>query len=59
MQRQTILAVSILTRMANEIYKLRTWATILQDIIKEYPGRTIENVLGNIEARIKEKSNEK
>jgi len=45
--------------MANEIYKLRTWATILQDIIKEYPGRTIENVLGNIEARIKEKSNEK
>jgi len=28
--------------MANEIYKLRTWATILQDIIKEYPGMTYE-----------------
>ena len=45
--------------MANKIYKLRTWATILRDIIREYPGRTIENVLDNIEARIKAKSNEK
>ena len=45
--------------MKNEIYKLRTWAAILQDIIKEYPGRTIENVICNIEARLKEKNNEK
>lgn len=32
--------------------KLKMWAEILRSIIKEYPGRTIENVLGNIEARL-------
>lgn len=43
----------------SETYKLRTWAAILPDIIKEYPGRTIENVLDNINARLKNRSNEK
>ena len=37
--------------MSNEI-KLKVWAEMLKSIIREYPGRTIENVLQNIEARI-------
>ena len=37
--------------MGNEI-KLKAWATMLRSVIKEYPGRTVENVLDNIEARI-------
>lgn len=43
----------------SETYKLRTWAAILPDIIKEYPGKTIDNVLENIKARLKNRSNEK
>lgn len=36
----------------SENIKLKLWAEILRSIIREYPGRTIENVLGNIEARL-------
>lgn len=34
--------------------KLYTWRTVLQDVIKEYPNKTTENILQQIEARIKE-----
>lgn len=36
----------------SENIKLKMWAEILRSIIREYPGRTVENVLGNIEARL-------
>ena len=35
--------------------KLRAQASVLKDVAREYPGRTIENVISNIEARIKAK----
>lgn len=37
--------------------KLRMWAEALRGIIKEYPGRTVENVLGNIETRLELSNN--
>lgn len=33
--------------------KLYSWRTMLQEIIKEYPCHTTENVLSQIEARLK------
>ena len=41
--------------MTNETHRLRAQAAILKDVAKEYPGRTIENIIANIEARIKAK----
>lgn len=35
--------------------KLRAQVAVLKDVAREYPGRTIENVISNIEARIKAK----
>lgn len=39
--------------MNNETHRLRAQAAILRDVAQEYPGRTIENIIVNIEARIK------
>jgi len=41
----------------NKDIKLRMWAETLRGIIKEYPGRTVENVLNNIEARLEISNN--
>ena len=37
----------------NETHRLRAQAAILKDVAQDYPGRTIENIIANIEARIK------
>lgn len=39
--------------MKNELFKLRAQVSVLKDVAKEYGGRTIDNVISNIEARIK------
>jgi hypothetical protein len=35
--------------------KLRAQVAVLKDVAREYPGRTIENIIQNLEARIKAK----
>ena len=35
-----------------ELMKLRAQRSILMDVAKEYPGRTIENIIQNLDARI-------
>lgn len=35
-----------------ETLKLRAQVVILKEVAEEYPGRTIENIISNIEARI-------
>ncbi len=37
-----------------EYYRLASHATHLRDIVEQYPHRTIENVIDNLEARMKE-----
>lgn len=39
--------------MKNELFKLRAQVAVLKDVMKEYSGRTIDNIVTNIEARIK------
>ena len=39
--------------MNNETHRLRAQVAILRDVAQDYPGRTIENIIANIEARIK------
>ena len=39
--------------MTNETHRLRAQAAVLRDVARDYPGRTIENIIANIEARIK------
>ena len=36
-----------------ELLKLKAQLTILNDVMEEYSGRTIDNIVQNIEARIK------
>ena len=33
--------------------RLRVQLSVLRDVAREYPGRTIENIITNLEARIK------
>ena len=33
--------------------RLRAQLSVLKDVAREYPGRTIENIITNLEARIK------
>lgn len=33
--------------------KLKAQASVLRDLMKEYSGRTLDNILANIESRIK------
>lgn len=40
-------------KMENELFKLKAQASVLKDVAKDYGGRTIENVIANLEARIK------
>lgn len=39
----------------NDTLRLRAQVAVLKDVAKEYSGRTIENIISNIEARIKAK----
>ena len=39
----------------NDTLRLRAQVSVLKDVAKEYSGRTIENIISNIEARIKAK----
>ena len=36
-----------------ELYRIKAQKAVLEDVAKEYPSRTIENIIANIEARIK------
>lgn len=38
-----------------EAIKLRAQAAVLRDLMREYSGRTIDNILQNLESRIKAK----
>lgn len=37
----------------SDLYRLRAQLSVLKDVAKDYPRRTIENIITNIEARIK------
>lgn len=36
----------------NEIFRLKAQVSVLCDVAQHYSGRTIENIISNIEARI-------
>ena len=38
-----------------ELLKLRAQLSVLNDVMEEYSGRTIDNIVSNLEARIKAK----
>jgi hypothetical protein len=46
--------------MDYELMKLRAQVSVLKDVVKDYSGRTIDNIIVNLESRIKtrEKWNE-
>ena len=35
-----------------ELFRIKAQKAVLKDVAKEYPSRTIENIIANIEARI-------
>lgn len=37
----------------DKTFRLKVWLSILKEVRKEYAGRTIDNIIQNIEARIK------
>ena len=39
--------------MYDKTFRLRVWLSILKEVRKEYAGRTIDNIIQNIDARIK------
>ena len=40
-----------------ELFRIKAQKAVLEDVAKEYPGRTIENIIQNLDARIE--ANEK
>lgn len=38
----------------DKLYKYKAWVAVLKDILNEYSGLTIDNVVKQLEARIKE-----
>lgn len=42
------------TTMNYELNKLKAWLAVLKDVAEEYSGRTLDNIIGNIEARVKD-----
>lgn len=36
-----------------ELFRIKAQKAVLEDVAKEYPMRTIENIISNMEARIK------
>lgn len=46
--------MAIFFQMINDkTFRLRCWLSVLKEVRKEYSGRTIDNIIQNIEARIK------
>ena len=42
-----------------EYIRLKAQAAVLREVAEEYPGKTIENIIVQIEARLKEVANER
>ena len=40
--------------MNYELNKLKAWLAVLRDVAEEYSGRTLDNIIDNIEARVKD-----
>ena len=40
-------------KMMEEEMRIRTWLEKLSEVAKEYPGRTIENIIDNLKARLR------
>lgn len=36
-----------------ELYRIKAQKAVIEDVAKEYPSRTIENIIANMDARIK------
>lgn len=41
------------TMMSDKTFRLRAQLSVLRDVAREYNGRTINNIIANLEARIK------
>ena len=54
MVRETRMRINI-NDMDYELNKLKAQLSVLKDVMEEYSGRTIDNIVANIEARIKVK----
>ncbi len=39
--------------MNYQLHKLKAWLAVLQDVAEEYSGRTIDNVIQNVQDRVK------
>ena len=50
-----IMNTNDITNTNYDTLKLRAQVCVLKDVAKEYSGRTIENIISNLEARIKAK----
>ena len=49
-----LIYMAIFFQMINDkTFRLRCWLSVLKEVRKEYSGRTIDNIIQNIEARIK------
>ena len=35
-----------------EYHKLRAWLSVLKDVVREYKGRTLDNIIDNVQARV-------
>ena len=42
-----------------ELFRIKAQKAVLEDVAEEYPSRTIENIIANIEARIKNHEKQK
>ena len=40
--------------MNYQLHKLKAWLAVLKDVAEEYSGRTLDNIIDNIEARVKD-----
>lgn len=37
----------------SELFRIKAQKAVLEEVAKDYPSRTIENIIANMEARIK------
>lgn len=42
-----------------ELYRIKAQKAVLEDVAREYPSRTIENIIQNMDARIKNHEKQK
>ena len=40
--------------MNYEYLKLKAWLSVLKDVQKEYSGRTLDNIISNVEDRVED-----